>query len=563
MDKLGYSIQPTVEELLACGVFAEAQLLVGKEYLERPVSLVVDNVYQQIKPGALLAIPPQNLSELNLSELSAVVFIQELPPASAEEKSLKGEFSKENAGRTATTIIKGSEADQSGTRMSKKASDTNLQELEIKRAALLCQENEIPLLIIPPMENVHVIQEEIRHVFLTEVKRKQGVLFSALLSSVVDFGLAKLVNDLSDMLDRPVVIESADFKVLSGKNMGSTPDSQRQNLLDEISAAFGKIDEKDLSSLIISPIKLGRRLAVPVILQKQVVGYLSCAHRSRDDIDYIGEYLQAAALASMVDFSQRRRELYLTMATERGLLKDLLSGRSLSSSEAGRLEQHFGFDRCDGIVVLAFEIKEGELKEEKFWPNSPYVLGDVEGTRVLVFSFQDKPNQSFNDVCVQAVEFFKNQSTDLKLQVGISRKKPNILELADAYREARQSLIIGSMLEKDKEFVLDYARLGVKRLLYLAIDHPEIDLFLEENLAPLEAYDLEWETDLVPTLRVYLEHGANLNSAARALFIHRHTLRYRLEQIADILNMDIESQEVLLNLQIAFLIRDLKGTGES
>ena len=63
---------------------------------------------------------------------------------------------------------------------------------------------------------------------------------------------------------------------------------------------------------------------------------------------------------------------------------------------------------------------------------------------------------------------------------------------------------------------------------------------------------------LVDSLRVYLEHGANLNSTARGLFIHRHTLRYRLEQIADILKVDIDSQEVLLNLQVAFLIRDMK-----
>jgi DNA-binding PucR family transcriptional regulator len=57
---------------------------------------------------------------------------------------------------------------------------------------------------------------------------------------------------------------------------------------------------------------------------------------------------------------------------------------------------------------------------------------------------------------------------------------------------------------------------------------------------------------------VYLQQGANLNSAARALFIHRHTMNYRLEQMADILKVDIDSQEVLLNLQIAFLIRDMK-----
>ena len=104
---------------------------------------------------------------------------------------------------------------------------------------------------------------------------------------------------------------------------------------------------------------------------------------------------------------------------------------------------------------------------------------------------------------------------------------------------------------------MGYGDLGVKRLLYLMIDHPELERFCEEIIEPLESYDEEWESELVPSLRIYLAEGANLNSAARALFIHRHTLRYRLEQIAEILKVDIDSQEVLLNLQIAFQIRDM------
>ena len=115
------------------------------------------------------------------------------------------------------------------------------------------------------------------------------------------------------------------------------------------------------------------------------------------------------------------------------------------------------------------------------------------------------------------------------------------------------------MTKGDEEFSIGYGDLGVKRLLYLMIDHPEFDRFYEETLNLSKHTTLSGRANLLPSLRVYLEHGANLNSAARALFIHRHTLRYRLEQIAEILKVDIDSQEVLLNLQIAFLIGDMKG----
>jgi purine catabolism regulator len=160
---------------------------------------------------------------------------------------------------------------------------------------------------------------------------------------------------------------------------------------------------------------------------------------------------------------------------------------------------------------------------------------------------------------VSRIKAATENGAELKLQVGAARMAETLLDLPDAYREARQALIIGSMMHGENEFSVGYGDLGIKRLLYLMIDHPEFDRFYEETLAPLEAYDEEWESELVPSLRVYLEQGSNLNSAARALYIHRHTLRYRLEQIAEILKVDIDSQEVLLNLQIAFMIGDMKG----
>jgi purine catabolism regulator len=176
-----------------------------------------------------------------------------------------------------------------------------------------------------------------------------------------------------------------------------------------------------------------------------------------------------------------------------------------------------------------------------------------------VVPYHAKSEKTWQQEAEELVQSIKKNNKDRKIQLGAGRMIQTSLDLPDSYREARQALIIGSMVHGDSEFITGYGDLGVRRLLYLMIDHPELDRFYEENLAPLEAYDAEWESELVPTLSVYLKQGANLNSAARELFIHRHTLRYRLEQIAEILKVDIDSQEVLLNLQIAFLVKDMKG----
>jgi DNA-binding PucR family transcriptional regulator len=57
--------------------------------------------------------------------------------------------------------------------------------------------------------------------------------------------------------------------------------------------------------------------------------------------------------------------------------------------------------------------------------------------------------------------------------------------------------------------------------------------------------------DLLKTLEVYLDSGGNATRAARQLFLHRNTLRQRLDRIAALLNVDLTTSERWLPLQLA------------
>ena len=62
-------------------------------------------------------------------------------------------------------------------------------------------------------------------------------------------------------------------------------------------------------------------------------------------------------------------------------------------------------------------------------------------------------------------------------------------------------------------------------------DPGELERFYEETLAPLAAYDDQYETELVSTVEAYLENDGNVAQTASRLFTHRHTIRYRLERV--------------------------------
>lgn len=82
-------------------------------------------------------------------------------------------------------------------------------------------------------------------------------------------------------------------------------------------------------------------------------------------------------------------------------------------------------------------------------------------------------------------------------------------------------------------------------------------------LRPLLDYDTGHGTELIRTLRAFLTADRSLNATAEALFIHRNTLRYRLRQIVDLLDHDIDGTRQISNLWLALqVLEDGKPFGD-
>jgi hypothetical protein len=548
---------PTIQQLLDTEVMAEAQIFFGEGLSRRHVSQVIASLTAaSARPQSLLVTRLETADVFDRTELTNLAGVVVIGNGSAET-------AVSEKAQSANSVLAGSHGKSAALKPATPI------DLTLQRLQTVCKEACVPLIALPSFGEAGQVFEEIRMNFLREMRTNTTRIYERFLKIVLAEGLEGLVEELSKRADRPVAIETANFQVLAHRNMGATPANQKQALTEHIARALqrNKHDQKKeglLEALHIKPFKIGRRLVAPVLIDDVPVGFISCATKANENLDLLSDYLQPAAAAATVDFYQRRRDGTIFTVTQKSLLKDLLSGRGLSASDQERVERHFGFDLCDGLFVFAVAITGGDTQRLAESFDESLAMTEVEGTRVFVVPYNHKEGKSWqqfaDDLKLRLKKFIssKDGKAELRIQIGAGRLAPNILNLAEAYREARQALIIGTMVDGDSEFSMSYGDLGIKRLLYLMIDHPELERFYEENLGALERYDAEWESELVSTLRVYLVQGSNLNRTARALFIHRHTMNYRLQQIADILKVDIDSQEVLLNLQIAFLIRDMK-----
>jgi len=76
-------------------------------------------------------------------------------------------------------------------------------------------------------------------------------------------------------------------------------------------------------------------------------------------------------------------------------------------------------------------------------------------------------------------------------------------------------------------------------------------------LNPLVDHDERHGTELVATLRAYLRSDGKPIRAAKMLYIHRNTLRYRTEQVSRLLSLDLDTLDALLICELAFRLHDM------
>jgi purine catabolism regulator len=74
-----------------------------------------------------------------------------------------------------------------------------------------------------------------------------------------------------------------------------------------------------------------------------------------------------------------------------------------------------------------------------------------------------------------------------------------------------------------------------------ALDTDAARALAAAHLAPLREHDAQSGTDLVATLRAWLENDARIDAAAAALGVHRHTVRARIGQAEKLLGTDLTS----------------------
>ncbi|WP_233645558.1 PucR family transcriptional regulator [Streptomyces sp. BSE6.1] len=132
------------------------------------------------------------------------------------------------------------------------------------------------------------------------------------------------------------------------------------------------------------------------------------------------------------------------------------------------------------------------------------------------------------------------------LVVGLSAPSGPIAASA-AYKQAEQAL---SVARRRGRVCVEHEHLAAGSVLPLLADDA-VRAFADGLLRALHDHDATGRGDLVASLRAWLSRHGQWDAAAADLGVHRHTLRYRMRRVEEILGRSLDDPDVRMELWLA------------
>lgn len=165
----------------------------------------------------------------------------------------------------------------------------------------------------------------------------------------------------------------------------------------------------------------------------------------------------------------------------------------------------------------------------------------------IVLILQSKPSNLENKL----IEIAKNinKLINNKLIFSVGYEYSNWQRIEQSYTQSKMARD-ESLEIRDDEMVIFYRDKGMFQL-FNTIDNSKITYFCKSILKDLAYPESGSMIDLRDTLDVYLQNQSEITQTAKDLFIHRNTVKYRINRCEEILDVDLNSPEDSLNLRLA------------
>jgi purine catabolism regulator len=559
---------PTVREAMAFGGFAEAELIAGRNGLDRVIEWV------------RVMETPETARRLRQNELLLTTGfpIKDDPVAQAD--------------LVETVVASGG----SGLVLKLGRYLTDVPEQMVREADRVS----LPLFTIaqevPWSELMEPLLERIINAEHWRLKRSFEI-HNRFTELVLDGkGVNEICRTLAELLDSAVAVEDASFHLLAHAG-GSASDPHRRETIarqgtpprvlfdPQIQRTLREVTESRHPVKVPAFPHLGmhrERIIAPILAANQLLGVISVLDHPPANEELAFMAVEQAGIVMALALSKEREVAEVEERLRGEFLDDLVKHTYGDEAAAQRRARHLGYPLAGLHVLMVVDVDDfrgfqrlKQVSEDAIQALKRELLRRVSGViraafpRALVHPRSDEVHALLplgpdgtdyqarvNGVALQIREVVAEWKPGFTVSVGFSAPVAAPTGVETAHREVRAVM---DTLARFKRWgqVVAVPEVGLTGLLAGVSDDRLVE-FVKRHLGPLAEHDRARGGSLMPTLKAFLEAGEQ-QAAARRLRIHPNTLRYRLDRIREISGVELDDSETRLNLAVALRVQGLLG----
>ena len=263
------------------------------------------------------------------------------------------------------------------------------------------------------------------------------------------------------------------------------------------------------------------------------------------------------------------------------ILENILYGIGVNQDNLVARAASCGYDltKYHQIMMIKFDQWDSYLRETKVFSEHQILVVKLQMQKIIqdVFARNDKKvlslfrldtaiimlptvknfkeQQKTREIVEEILRVFQRQFSGLGLNVGLGTPQTDICEAKKSLSQAEQAIRVARSLPEAPKY-MGFDELGFYKILFNVKDRSELENFRCEVLDALIEYDKNHGAELVNTLSVFLEENENFPRVSERLFLHRNTIKYRLQKIVEISGRNLNDPKDRMLLYFATIVHN-------
>lgn len=416
---------------------------------------------------------------------------------------------------------------------------------------------QLPLFELPSNINFSMITKEILQQVINrqfEIMEYSEDIHRKLIQLVLaNGGLPSIAQLLATWTSGGVLITNHNYEIMADA-CPFLASEEKLNLLERTQERIQKcnLDEKYYVTL------------TPIIANESKLGYLIVIKENEalEELDKlaIGQTAIVCALEFLKILAVKDTEQRL-----RGdFLEELLLGNFSSKNAMIEKAKTFGYDLTTSHAVTKIKldhIKDLNLRHQVEYEIAEVIQKEVQNyilkhrhNALLILMETDPSTPKSSEALMEKIAETWNKLTHgLPIHIGIGNTYNDVTLLVQSAQQAEKAIKYSPILLKNKGITYYQDLVPYYLIMEMIENGVELSSFYQPTLQTLLAYDHSHNSDLVNTLEMFLYENMNIQRTSAALYIHRHTLKYRLEKIKKLTGKDMNDYHNRLQLQFALI----------